>query len=263
MPPLIPNMPLASSLKSMFTPRGASAGSETTRLSLKDAVATLTEAPSAPDAQLVRCAKRLLELCSNYEKIAIAAKAGAMEAVCGALDHFVDAEKPELCKELLPVLINLSGGDDEVGLARAERLVELDAVEAIAHVLETFGTAHDEAARGPENALDDMTRALNLRCLWALQHLSRRSAQGSAQGVVRPLISSSSASSSAAGGGAEPPPPWLLRLCGSGILDYLCELPRRCPPEIEPGLITRACFEAAAVCYSGGDAERIKVRLVD
>ena len=70
------------SIKSIFTPRAANEdGSETSRLSIKDVVTAFNEMPFHSHDHLVGCAARMLQHCGNYEKIASASKAGAVNLV--------------------------------------------------------------------------------------------------------------------------------------------------------------------------------------
>lgn len=197
------------------TPR-SNDGSETTRLPLKEVVERLHEIPFADDQSIKKLGKRMLDLMPNFDKIAVATKEGALEAVVHALEDCGRDEKidAEAASALLPALCNLSAGEDEAGMQRASKLVSLGAVEAVTTLLRVH--APDES----KTSLDIVFRGV-----WALQHLCRK----------EQLLYRSTST-------------WLARLLHCDMLDLLVALPSRFPTERK--LLCRSCFMLSSVCHA-------------
>ena len=203
-----------------LTPRGSS-GANSPKLSLQEVIEGLNEVAFQTDDKLIRLGKRLLELCPDYTKIPVVAKAGAMEAVVHALADCDGKVSKAVPTELLPALCNLSAGDDDPGKERANKLVSLGAIESIGNVLRLYAAAPSEAGCSEDSA----NYNLILRSVWALQHLCRKE---------QLLYRSTSA--------------WLNKLVDSQIVAFACTLPRRYPDQRK--LLTRVSFLLSAVAYA-------------
>ena len=186
------------------------------RLPLKETLQRLHEIPFASDESIKKLGKRMLDFVPHYDKIVVAAKAGALEAVVHALEDCASNAKidPEAASALLPALCNLSAGDDEPGMQRASKLVSLGAIEAIAKLVSVHAT--DEG----RTSLDIIFRGV-----WALQHLCRK----------EQLLYRSSST-------------WLARLLRCELLGLLVTLPSRFP--MERKLNCRVCFLLSSICHA-------------
>jgi hypothetical protein len=122
-------------------------------------------------AEIADLGTKLLQHCSTHEKIALAAKTGALEGVTAALR--VHATSRDAAASLLPTVINLSSGDDKKGLDRVGTFTQLGVIETLAEVMRATP--------------DDATVAI--RCVWALQHICRRGTSGAAPWLSRLLHS--------------------------------------------------------------------------
>lgn len=134
---------------------GGLMSSRTATKGLAAAIDALNQAGSTEGAAVIEASERLFALVQTLDKVALASKSGAIEAVCAAflahLDH------AEVLRALFPPVINISAGDDEAGERRAERFIELGSVEMLSEVL-----------RRHQGDVVLVTKSL-----WALQHLMR------------------------------------------------------------------------------------------
>ena len=152
------------SVKAMFTPRStlgldshrAAAGSPQKLNAVVDAMKKENISGKTAE-EVLEFAGLMLQHCATHEKIAVAAKAGALNAIADALHEHMKSKEAAIA--LLPPLINLSSGDDDLGLRRVSELTTFGVVEALVNVLREHG--------------DDATACI--RSVWALQHLCRRS----------------------------------------------------------------------------------------
>lgn len=193
-------------------------------MSLAETLDQLRDAGSKTDDELVSLSKRMLALLADYDKVGAASKAGALEVVSDALKELLDTDKsPDVILELMPALINLASGDDEIGLVRAAKLVQRGAIEHVGAIMAKFdGGCHPELMR---------------RCVWALQHLCRHRQPTSGS-------SSSRRPSGAAPDGAS----WLGRVLDCGCLASVAALPTSCASERR--VVTRVGFLIASVAQA-------------
>ena len=203
-----------------LTPRGSSSANSP-KLSLQEVIEGLNEVAFQTDERLIRLGKRLLELCPDYTKIPIVAKAGAMDAIVHSLADCDGKVSKAVPTELLPALCNLSAGDDDPGKERANKLVSLGAIEAIGSILQLYAAAPSE----PGSSEDPANYNLVLRSVWALQHLCRK----------EQLLYRSTST-------------WLSKLVDNQIVAFACTLPRRYPDQRK--LLTRVSFLLSAVAYA-------------
>lgn len=153
-----------------FRPKG-------TKTTLSDAVSTLLSSHSNPDDKVVDAGKVLSDSVQTMDKVSLAAKVGALDAVAAALSH--KATQLSVSQHLLLPLINLSAGEDEAGLQRTRHLVARGCVQHISAIIEvvlsmSLSTSPPEQTDASMDD-DDMNVALIARrCVWTLQHLCRR-----------------------------------------------------------------------------------------
>lgn len=110
---------------------------------------------------IVECADRLLAACASLSKIEAVAKAGALQALVGAMREH--AASPRAISSLLPVLINLSAGDDNAGARRRATLLDLCVLEVVSELLEEATGRH---------------AVLCSRCAWVVHHMCSRDDAG-------------------------------------------------------------------------------------
>ena len=187
------------------------------------------------DAVALMAIQRLVELMPDHEAVADAAEAGALEAMVEALNErcVATTANAKIVYALLPCMINLSSGADAAGLQRSKALVRLDAIRALNGVLKTCQTLADREGElapvaGGSRPADDVGLACDLaiRCVWALQHLCRRSSASL----------------------------WLPKLEDAGTLRLVYELVQRSQMRTLT-LLTRVAFLSADYgCALGSDA---------
>lgn len=134
---------------------GENAIQESARMHLRQIIDVLKAPVYHEEAYIIACAKRMLALCNSTTKSAEASKYGALEIIADVVSHYRD--RPDMLFELLPVLINLSAGDDPAGVQRSATLVQLGLIESLADVLRP-----------------DPPRDVAMRAIWSLQHICRR-----------------------------------------------------------------------------------------
>lgn len=139
--------------------------------SVSSAIEVLNDAGTKEDAEVIAAAKSLLAFCTDHKKIAEACKVGALEAVSDALKTKMGAR--DVVFVILPSLINLSSGDDELGLKRVGTLIQAGIIETLAGVLRSH----------PEDG------AMGIRAVWALQHVCRRGTAGTNPWLSRVVTS--------------------------------------------------------------------------
>lgn len=200
-----------SGLRRLFTPRFTprSAAPESARMRLPEVIEVMKDAAFQQDDKLEEVAKRFLALIPDLSKVERASNAGGLDAIVSAL-HDCGPEAPEVASHLLPVLINLSTGDDDAGARRAAHLVEIGAIQEIAAVMFAH-PAH---------------RDVQIRSVWALQHLCRRG--------VHP---------------AGTAPPWLGHVVPTGLPHHICTLAAHTFPD-DLKLRTRVAHLLASLCYA-------------
>ena len=122
--------PSAPSTRRRFSARLFSSPPSIGLLSYRSASATGLAAtieavrnPQADEGDVTDALKRLFAQVPDLQKVGVAAKAGAIEAVMEALVRHHD--NPTVLRAIFSPLINLSAGDDAVGMKRAALFVDL------------------------------------------------------------------------------------------------------------------------------------------
>jgi hypothetical protein len=149
-----------------FRPKG-------TKTTLSDAVSTLLSSHSHSDDKVVEAGKVLSDSLQTMDKVSLAAKVGALDAVAAALSH--KATQLSVSQHLLLPLINLSAGEDEAGLQRTRHLVARGCVQHVSAIIEVVLSMSPPEQTDASTDDDDVNVALIAkRCVWTLQHLCRR-----------------------------------------------------------------------------------------